>query len=223
MAALTNFNAAHFYSGTTCSIARRTPATGSALPPFYGPTCSLVARQQPAAGLSSTQSTTRTSRLACRASASAEAVSTRRRQWQSAALPAAVCPLPGLSQPADLPADVSLGQTQCPQGTAFHSAATVGLSFVAARTLSRPQAAPVQSREGEVLAALSRIIDPDFGMNIVDCGFVKDLAIDAGAGSVAFRLELTTPACPIKDEFERQVGRPLPPPCTPRARSRVGC
>ncbi len=72
---------------------------------------------------------------------------------------------------------------------------------------SRPlQAAPVQSREGEVLAALSRIIDPDFGMNIVDCGFVKDLAIDAGAGSVAFRLELTTPACPIKDEFERQVG-----------------
>ncbi|KAL4447632.1 hypothetical protein ABPG75_004851 [Micractinium tetrahymenae] len=66
-------------------------------------------------------------------------------------------------------------------------------------------AAPVQSREGEVLAALSRIIDPDFGMNIVDCGFVKDLAIDAAAGSVAFRLELTTPACPIKDEFERQA------------------
>ncbi|PSC74969.1 fe-S cluster assembly factor chloroplastic [Micractinium conductrix] len=66
-------------------------------------------------------------------------------------------------------------------------------------------AAAVQSREGDVLAALSRIIDPDFGMNIVDCGFVKDLAIDAGAGSVSFRLELTTPACPIKDEFERQA------------------
>ena len=26
-----------------------------------------------------------------------------------------------------------------------------------------------------------------------------------GSGSVAFRLQLTTPACPVKGEFERQV------------------
>ncbi|KAI7842036.1 hypothetical protein COHA_004236 [Chlorella ohadii] len=63
--------------------------------------------------------------------------------------------------------------------------------------------AAVQSKEGEVLAALSTIIDPDFGMNIVDCGFIKDLAVDAATGAVAFRIELTTPACPIKDDFER--------------------
>lgn len=56
-----------------------------------------------------------------------------------------------------------------------------------------------------MLRALSRIIDPDFGMDIVACGFVKDLAIDGGSGRVTFRLELTTPACPIKDEFERKV------------------
>ena len=56
-----------------------------------------------------------------------------------------------------------------------------------------------------MLRALSRIIDPDFGMDIVACGFVKDLTIDGGSGRVAFRLELTTPACPIKDEFERKV------------------
>ena len=56
-----------------------------------------------------------------------------------------------------------------------------------------------------MLRALSRIIDPDFGMDIVACGFVKDLSIDGGSGRVAFRLELTTPACPIKDEFERKV------------------
>ena len=37
------------------------------------------------------------------------------------------------------------------------------------------QQAGVQSKEGEVLAALATIIDPDFGMNIVDCGFIKDL------------------------------------------------
>lgn len=48
-------------------------------------------------------------------------------------------------------------------------------------------------------------MDPDFGMNIVECGFVKDLNVDDAAGSVGFRLELTTPACPIKDEFERQA------------------
>jgi metal-sulfur cluster biosynthetic enzyme len=48
-------------------------------------------------------------------------------------------------------------------------------------------------------------MDPDFGMNIVECGFVKDMAINDASGTVAFRLELTTPACPIKDEFERQA------------------
>ena len=36
-----------------------------------------------------------------------------------------------------------------------------------------PQAAAPVSKEGEVLRALSQIIDPDFGMTIVDCGFVK--------------------------------------------------
>eukprot|EP00951_Prasinocladus_malaysianus_P026264 scaffold232693_cov43-Prasinocladus_malaysianus.AAC.1 len=60
------------------------------------------------------------------------------------------------------------------------------------------------SREDEVLAQLERIIDPDFGMDIVACGFVKDLEVDAEDGKVAFRLELTTPACPVKDVFENQ-------------------
>jgi metal-sulfur cluster biosynthetic enzyme len=64
----------------------------------------------------------------------------------------------------------------------------------------------VLSKEGEVLAALARIIDPDFGMNIVDCGFIKDLEIDGEQGRVSFRMELTTPACPIKDDFEKAVG-----------------
>lgn len=57
-----------------------------------------------------------------------------------------------------------------------------------------------------MLRALSRIVDPDFGMDIVACGFVKDMRIDGGSGAVSFRLELTTPACPIKDEFECKVG-----------------
>ncbi|KAH1234227.1 Fe-S cluster assembly factor HCF101, chloroplastic [Glycine soja] len=59
--------------------------------------------------------------------------------------------------------------------------------------------------EDDVLKALSQIIDPDFGTDIVTCGFVKDLHIDKALGEVSFRLELTTPACPIKDVFEQKA------------------
>jgi len=55
--------------------------------------------------------------------------------------------------------------------------------------------------ESTVLDALRPIIDPDFGKNIVDLGFIKNLKIDGGA--VRFDIELTTPACPVKAEFER--------------------
>lgn len=51
-------------------------------------------------------------------------------------------------------------------------------------------------KEEEVLGKLRRIIDPDLGMDIVACGFVKNLTVDAATGAVAFVLELTTPACP---------------------------
>lgn len=37
------------------------------------------------------------------------------------------------------------------------------------------------------------------------CGFVKDLEIDTASGAVAFKLELTTPACPVKDQFKREA------------------
>lgn len=56
-----------------------------------------------------------------------------------------------------------------------------------------------------MLQALSKLIDPDFGMDIVECGFVKDLNINQQSGHVKFRLELTTPACPVEDEFERKA------------------
>ena len=53
----------------------------------------------------------------------------------------------------------------------------------------------------QVLDALRPIIDPDFGKSIVDLGFIKELKIDGAR--VAFSIELTTPACPVKAEFER--------------------
>jgi ATP-binding protein involved in chromosome partitioning len=52
-----------------------------------------------------------------------------------------------------------------------------------------------------VLDALRPIVDPDFRKSIVELGFVKNLAIDGGR--VSFAIELTTPACPVKSEFEK--------------------
>ena len=64
--------------------------------------------------------------------------------------------------------------------------------------------AAASSQEQQVLQALSHIQDPDLGKDIVACGFVKQLAI-ASDGAVSFTLQLTTPACPIKEEFRSQV------------------
>jgi ATP-binding protein involved in chromosome partitioning len=55
--------------------------------------------------------------------------------------------------------------------------------------------------ESQVLDALRPIVDPDFGKSIVELGFVKNLVIDGGR--VGFDIELTTPACPVKAEFEK--------------------
>jgi len=57
------------------------------------------------------------------------------------------------------------------------------------------------SKESEVLESLKGIVDPDLGKDIVTLGFVKNLRI-AEDGSVAFDVELTTPACPVKEQFE---------------------
>ncbi|KAK9842847.1 hypothetical protein WJX74_003321 [Apatococcus lobatus] len=59
--------------------------------------------------------------------------------------------------------------------------------------------------ESDILTALRRIIDPDLGKDVVDCGFVRDLRIDHQAGGVDFTLRLTTPACPVKDDFRKKA------------------
>lgn len=56
--------------------------------------------------------------------------------------------------------------------------------------------------EDHVLTALSEVHDPDLHKNIVSLGFVKKLKIDGGR--VSFNVELTTPACPVKDELKAQ-------------------
>ena len=65
--------------------------------------------------------------------------------------------------------------------------------------------------EQAVLDSLKQIIDPDLRKDIVTLGFVRDLKIDGG--DVSFRIVLTTPACPVKEEMEgmaREFVRVLP-------------
>lgn len=54
-----------------------------------------------------------------------------------------------------------------------------------------------------VLDALRVVQDPDLHRDIVSLGFIKDLSIEEGA--VRFKIELTTPACPVKDLMEAQA------------------
>ena len=57
--------------------------------------------------------------------------------------------------------------------------------------------------QAAVLDALKAVRDPDLNRDIVSLGFIKDLKIDGGA--VRFTVELTTPACPVKDQMRDQA------------------
>lgn len=61
--------------------------------------------------------------------------------------------------------------------------------------------------EAAVLAALSRVQDPDLHKDIVTLGFVKKVEIRGGAVDVV--INLTTPACPVKDQLKAQAEHEL--------------
>ena len=54
-----------------------------------------------------------------------------------------------------------------------------------------------------VLNALRIVNDPDLHRDIVSLGFIKDLLLKDG--HVSFAIELTTPACPVKDQMREQA------------------
>ena len=57
-----------------------------------------------------------------------------------------------------------------------------------------------------VLTALGTVIDPDFRKDLVTLGMIKDVVIDGP--NVAFTVELTTPACPLKERSSGCAARP---------------
>src|SRR5258706_14111045 len=57
--------------------------------------------------------------------------------------------------------------------------------------------------EAAVLGALTAVKDPDLHQDIVALGFIKKLRIDGDR--VSFTIELTTPACPVKEQMREQA------------------
>lgn len=55
--------------------------------------------------------------------------------------------------------------------------------------------------QADVLEALSKVMDPELGRDIVSLNMVRDVRIEGDR--VAFQLVLTTPACPLRRELEK--------------------
>jgi ATP-binding protein involved in chromosome partitioning len=63
--------------------------------------------------------------------------------------------------------------------------------------------------EAAVLKALATVQEPELGGDLVSRKMVKDLVVDGTR--VSFTIELTTPACPLKDEIQARVEAALKP------------
>jgi len=57
--------------------------------------------------------------------------------------------------------------------------------------------------EAQILNALKNVQDPDLHRDIVSLGFVKNVKVCGGA--IGFEIELTTPACPVKEQLKQQA------------------
>src|SRR3989304_5183563 len=63
--------------------------------------------------------------------------------------------------------------------------------------------------EAAVHDALRTVQEPELGGGLVSRGMVKSIAVDAD--HVALTIELTTPACPLKDEITDRIRAALTP------------
>jgi ATP-binding protein involved in chromosome partitioning len=61
--------------------------------------------------------------------------------------------------------------------------------------------------EQDVLNALKGVKDPEIHRDLVDLGMIKNIQV--GDGTVALTVNLTTPACPLKGQIEREVREAL--------------
>jgi len=55
----------------------------------------------------------------------------------------------------------------------------------------------------QILEALEAVVDPDLHRSIVSLGFVQNIQVNGS--SIALNIELTTPACPVKEQMKKQA------------------
>jgi metal-sulfur cluster biosynthetic enzyme/ribosomal protein L22 len=76
-------------------------------------------------------------------------------------------------------------------------------SAPAAATAVTPGGFAADARAGAIRESLFEVIDPDLGVNVVDLGFVRGLAIDGRTAVIT--MTLTSAACPLTKIMEAQI------------------
>nr|WP_313881542.1 iron-sulfur cluster assembly protein [Streptomyces silvisoli] len=87
--------------------------------------------------------------------------------------------------------------------TAGAAAEPPGISPHDSPARSEPAAAVPDARSQRVRDALYDVLDPDLGVNVVDLGFVRDIAVEQGTAVIT--MTLTSPACPLTGVMEDQI------------------
>ena len=60
--------------------------------------------------------------------------------------------------------------------------------------------------EGKIIAAISRVYDPEIPVNVYELGLIYDIAI-ADDNAVKVKMTLTAPGCPVAGSLPAEVGR----------------
>ena len=64
-----------------------------------------------------------------------------------------------------------------------------------------------QVMKAQVVSALSTVLDPELGLDIVELGLVYD--IDIKDHDVRIEMTMTTPACPLNSYFSKAIERAI--------------
>ncbi|WP_163787692.1 iron-sulfur cluster assembly protein, partial [Myxococcus vastator] len=54
--------------------------------------------------------------------------------------------------------------------------------------------------QADILAAMSKVMDPELHIDLVKAGMVKDVRVSGDTAKL--KIELTTPACPMKGKIQ---------------------
>lgn len=57
------------------------------------------------------------------------------------------------------------------------------------------------------MEALKQVVDPEFGLNIVDLGLIYN--IEVKDGNVEVEMTMTSPACPMRDYIVKEVEKAI--------------